>query len=1056
MSEHIRFISAGAGSGKTYRITEELQDMLAGTTVKPAGVIATTFTRKAATELRERVRQKLLANGNVDQAAQMGQALIGTVNGVCGELLVRFAFEAGLSPDQKVLEEEQGMRLFGIALEGILADQPDRMTSLNSISRRLGKTTKWGEPEWRGEIMSVASAARANNMSPDQIRSWAESSTADLLAEFSRPYGDDRDLNSELLNAVSHAIDSIDTTEDGTKVTANYVRLLWGARAGLRQERLQWSDWVKLSKSGPGAKSRSFAEPVQIIAGDFEKHSGLHDDIQGFCAEVFDLAADSIEAYQNLKAQQGMLDFVDQEQLLYKLLDHPHVKATLADELQVLFVDEFQDTSPIQLALFMKLAAVADQVVWVGDLKQAIYGFRGSDPELMQAVLRGITEGGGITDVLKYSWRSRPSLVEYANQIFVPTFADSMEPEQVVLKPQREEQCERAAVTCWHMTGTNMGARANDISLGIQELVDSKYQVTDKETENLRDVEYGDIAVLCRTNDRLLGIAGACARAGIPVAFKRPDLLQTPEGALALACLRRISDRYDSLASAEIRTLIESESPENWLAERMAFLEGEDKQWQWGETDGSVLPALENLAGARLQLSLLTPSEALELALVKGGVREAAIAWGPTADQTRHRLRNVDLMIEYATKYEDQCDMLNVAATVPGLILWFSDLAGRDEDWQAEAGDGRAVTLVTHHGAKGLEWPVVVAVDLDSKIRSRLWDLTVLKRAEGFDMHDPLAGRRLRYWPWPFGAQKTGIQVAERIDESAAGVEAQEKAIEETRRLLYVSITRARDHLIIPMPARKPSGEWLKTLQVDWVLPENDQLELPEGTVIPTSCRELSAPEDWAVEARPYEARWVVPGEKNGHLVERNLSPSKADAIDEAAVGEIVELGGRMELDGIEDVTAFGNAVHTIIAAEINSPDDEAASRASRVLREWGFEGAVEPAVVRDVARRFVDWVAETIEPISWHVEYPMVHALETGQVVQGSIDLLLETKDGWVIVDHKATLRPRTEWKAVAESYSGQLAMYKAAVESVSDKPVLGTWIHFPVGGGALSVTST
>jgi ATP-dependent exoDNAse (exonuclease V) beta subunit len=74
----------------------------------------------------------------------------------------------------------------------------------------------------------------------------------------------------------------------------------------------------------------------------------------------------------------------------------------------------------------MKLAALADKVIWVGDVKQAIYGFRGSDPELMQAVLRGVVDGGGVTDVLPNSWRSRPALVEYANHIFVPTFAGSL------------------------------------------------------------------------------------------------------------------------------------------------------------------------------------------------------------------------------------------------------------------------------------------------------------------------------------------------------------------------------------------------------------------------------------------------------------------------------------------------------------------------------------------------------------------------------------------------------------------------------------------------------
>ena len=68
---------------------------------------------------------------------------------------------------------------------------------------------------------------------------------------------------------------------------------------------------------------------------------------------------------------------------------------------------------------------------------------------------------------------------------------------------------------------------------------------------------------------------------------------------------------------------------------------------------------------------------------------------------------------------------------------------------------------------------------------------------------------------------------------------------------------------------------------------------------------------------------------------------------------------------------------------------------------------------------------------------------------------LLLETKNGFVIFDHKASPRPRTEWKEIAESYSGQLGMYKEAVQSVTGRPVVGAWIHFAVGGGAISVCS-
>ena len=112
MSTNIHFISAGAGSGKTWSLTRKLETLLTKGDVKPAGVIATTFTTLAAGELKERVRGRLIEAGQLGIANQMEQALIGTVNSVCGELLRRFGFEAGMPPDQQVLEEAQGDLLF--------------------------------------------------------------------------------------------------------------------------------------------------------------------------------------------------------------------------------------------------------------------------------------------------------------------------------------------------------------------------------------------------------------------------------------------------------------------------------------------------------------------------------------------------------------------------------------------------------------------------------------------------------------------------------------------------------------------------------------------------------------------------------------------------------------------------------------------------------------------------------------------------------------------------------------------------------------------------------
>ena len=92
---HVRFIRAGAGSGKTYRLIRELERPLSEGAAKPVGVIATTFTVKAASQFHDRVRKRLIESGRAPLAEQMEQALVGTVHSVCERLLARFAFDLG-------------------------------------------------------------------------------------------------------------------------------------------------------------------------------------------------------------------------------------------------------------------------------------------------------------------------------------------------------------------------------------------------------------------------------------------------------------------------------------------------------------------------------------------------------------------------------------------------------------------------------------------------------------------------------------------------------------------------------------------------------------------------------------------------------------------------------------------------------------------------------------------------------------------------------------------------------------------------------------------------
>ncbi|MEH6628625.1 MAG: UvrD-helicase domain-containing protein [Motiliproteus sp.] len=1044
----MEFISAGAGSGKTYTLTEKLEALLSTQQVQPQGVMATTFTKLAASELQERVRQKLIESGHVGTANAMGQSLIGTVNGVCGELLGRFSFEAGLPPEQKVLDEQESARLFGQAMELALADDLALIGTMNQLAVRLGyEDAKTKQLTWRREVQQVVDAARANNMAAEQLSAFADQSVSSLLGQF--PKVSSRDLSAELLDAVSTALALFDPDIDSTKGSSTYFKSLAGVQVALNHDRLTWPEWIKLSKSGPTKASVALAEPVQSIASAYDTHAQLHQDLRDFTVHVFDIAMRSLAAFQTLKARLGLIDFVDQEQRLLDVLDHPEVMAALSSELQLLMVDEFQDTSPIQLAVFVKLADLADRVIWVGDIKQSIYGFRGSDPVLMLSVLEHLNGQGVEPQILERSWRSRPGLVNYVNALFVPAFSDTLTEEQVALIATREDPIGGAVVEHWTLVGRNKAIQAKGLANQVNSMVTvDGQQIIDRHSKEVRGLRYGDIAVLCRSHANLANVASAMAERGVPVRYKRAGLLKTPESALAVACLRRLADVSDTLASAEIRALTTDQPPEDWLADRLRHLGGGHESSTWGE---DAIAELGALAAERDRLRLMTPPEAFQQALEVTNVRGAVLRWCSSQHEARQRLANVDMLLSFADRYIDFCVSQNLAATVSGLILWLEDLGLQEEDWQAEAA-GDAVTLVTHHGAKGLEWPVVIAMDLADEWRSRLWGLSVEGRKQGFLWENPLADRSLRYWPSFFGRQSTGIAVKEKIEASDAGQLAHYESVEESKRLLYVSLTRARDILILPLTGKKQSGPWMDSLKADWMVPKGDVLTMPNGQSIDTAIRCLDA-EGCVDPTAPGPLYWPKLASPENQLIERYLSPSSAPPVEAAKIDETEAFGERLGVSGKPDMAVLGTALHSVIATEIIARDSSVA-RASRILADYGMSAVLDAEAVVKQTDAFIRHIEERFNPNAWHVEYPMHYTNEQGQVVRGWIDLALETDDGWVVIDHKSSPHARSEWADKALSYSGQLALYREALNGVADQPVSSCWIHFATTGGLVQVS--
>lgn len=1041
----LTFISAGAGSGKTHTLMQTLSGVLSTGEVRPSGVIATTFTKKAATELRERVRQQLLADEKFPLANAIAQARIGTVNAVCGALLQRFAFEAGMATQQQVLDEAQTSQLIREAIDAACSGA--EVTRLSDLAYRLGVEN------WTEDLKSLLAQVRSNAIDASLLPAFAKANADDLLSHFSQP--NRTTLTQDLLTAIADAMPQLQAARATStrKNTKDYVLHLEGFERHLRNGTAQWSEWVAFSKTSPEKGLLSLSEPIQSVALAYDAHPDLHADIRDYLQGMFRVCGDALEHYRLRKLAMGVVDFTDQESLLLRLLDHPMVESVLREELDLLLVDEFQDTSPIQLALFMKLSGLARQTYWVGDLKQAIYGFRGSDTALMQSILQALPALGGTKQILSQSWRSRPALVQLVNECFTKTFSGSLSAEEVALTPQRPEVSNDPALMNWVLDGKNVDEIALAMVAGIQQLLNSDKQIPEKDTEALRPLQARDIAVLCRSNDAVIRIAACLRRGGVPVATSQPGLLATPEVTLTLACLRRLNDASDTVATAEIVAMVDSAEPEVWLADRLRYLEAGGKRNSWKEEGANAHPAVARIAQLRSELPLLAPLEALRRIMTACQLPQIVIGWRQDASVAQTRLANLEALIALAAQYEDTCHSTRQAATISGLLLWLGEQAKDEADALAMPALD-AVRVLTHHAAKGLEWPVVILTDLEKEVRSRLWGISTLS-TQTVDALKPLQNRFVRYWPWPFGKQSSGIAVKDRIDESDIAKTFEASAIAEAQRLLYVSMTRPRETLIFATKRKAKSLPWLDTLGAEWlssIAADASECVLPSGATIPVATVVLEHEADTKGESVVQPLYWW-PRLDAVERSAKNFNPSSAKA-EGVVIQEQVNIGERLSVASGVDWSILGTAVHACLAASFTDSGSHSIEEDTpRLLQAFGMHTSIDAAAMTRQVHAIRDWIHSRWPGCKPFAETPVLARLDNGQQIVGRIDLLLMTDKGIVVLDHKSTPTGASQWGDLAQAYAGQLFTYAEGVEQATAQKVVETWLVLPVAGAGLSI---
>lgn len=515
--------------------------------------------------------------------------------------------------------------------------------------------------------------------------------------------------------------------------------------------------------------------------------------------------------------------------------------------------------------------------------------------------------------------------------------------------------------------------------------------------------------------------------------MERGSLFAAPEAQLVASALRWVADRGDRLAMVEMARLIgDPADPSAWLS---ALGSPEPD-----EALAALVPFADVLEGLRERQVGSTPGETVDAVILATGLADVACRWGEAAE----RLHQLEAVRGAAAAYEQECTRLRSPATLAGLIAWLAARAPA----RPRSQDPDAVQVMTYHRAKGLEWPMVVLGQLEKAPKSSPFGVAVECDGEP-DWRDPLAGRWLRLWAWPYGKQSKDVHMDASVAESPTGRRALRLAREEAVRLLYVGMTRARDHLVMTTAGGRPPA-WLEVLDVgagahvSLPAPGEDAIAVG-GSSHPARSRAV----------RPFEgqsparvARVHLPS-ASGPRALRPLRVRPSDAsgpADERVVR--TGLGGRLALVGDPEMDVLGEALHAFLAFDRRDlPHDVRSDKAKLILERWGVAANLRPSDAVSASDRLWDFLHARFPGARVRREVP-VHARLGSQEVAGRIDMLVETGELFAIIDHKSFPGRHELWDDKAMSHAPQLAVYADAVASVTGSKCCGTFVHMPLVG--------
>lgn len=1122
-------LSAGAGCGKTFVLTERYLAYLDPCTIEPFAelpeLVALTFTDASAREMRDRIRrrcfQRMQAATEPSERtvwrkllASLDGARISTIHSFCATLLRTHAPEAALDPRFELLDPPSAQLLRLQSLDDHL-----RRLLVNSDERLIQLATHFGLRRLRDHVSELL----GKNVAAI-IERWEDSSPTKLAKHWREHF--DNHVAPAALEAIANAEPLLElsqicrTTAPATdKLAAHFGKLYVLIKkladsdqpyetaqqlAGLAKAqgvctKKDWTDEADFTayKKACTAVRKLVSDSLlraPLVTEQLKAAAGVGLDLLG-------LVADVTARYNHAKQSRNVLEFDDLLIRTHALLTdprYPQVQKTISSNMQLLMVDEFQDTDPLQVDIVKALSGEswAERGLFVvGDFKQSIYRFRGAEPRVSNELRATLPAESQLS--LTTNFRSQPAVIDFVNALFHDAFHEGYEPltafrpqltptpaiEFVWSQPDLDEQLDK--VTTGKLGRPTGGAtlgrqqEARFIARRLAQLIDDEEPLvidTDDAGQPIgRPLQLGDIAILLRSLSDVQLYESALREYGLDYYLSGGHAFYAQQEIRdVLHLLRTIASPVDDLSLAGVlRSPMFALTDESlfWLKEQGGTLNGglfaEELPEEITPPDYSkVARAAAVLGKLREQKDQLLVADLLSQAISATGYDAILLAEFLGA----RKWANVQKLVEQARGLDR-----SRPGDLGGFVTQLSEFIVREtkEPLATTCAEGAVIRIMTIHHSKGLEFPLVVVPDLDRKgsmnTREPIFDEELgplvpskeKKEIVGWDMH----------------------KFAEKEQER-----------EERKRLLYVACTRAADYLILSSSLadlQRPKSEWLKHLGEHFDLAKGTCVtDLPEGYDVPAIRVTTTEPETARKPVGPTRGadlqelivkthqlaeagRGVVPVEVqpisvnkqarrrfsfsrlSGQLV--SASRDEASREEPNADDASQEIDASQETDASQTVDA--RSLGTLVHAVLERVDFADSSQDLPGLCEYlapqhvdsDWQAAADQAC--DLAQRFLSSprAAELVaardvrREVEFILPWPLDEKPFSGRYLHGLIDCLYQDTAGdWHLLDYKSNQVTAEGVSQLADSYAIQMYVYHLACERALGVAPVESTLHF------------